>query len=69
VSRKVGKAHDRNLLKRRLREIFRLEAGPLAPGHDLVFVAKPGSPLLSYQALRLEVFSLLKRAGFPQALA
>jgi ribonuclease P protein component len=64
VSRKVGKAHDRNRLKRRLREIFRLEAGILAPGHDLVLVAKPGTPLPSYQALQLEVLSLLKRAGF-----
>ncbi len=69
VSRKVGKAHDRNRIKRRLREIFRLEAGRLAPGHDLVLVAKPGVPRPSYQALRLEVLSLLKRAGFPQAPA
>jgi ribonuclease P protein component len=67
VSRKAGKAHVRNLLKRRLREIFRLEAGLLAPGHDLVLVAKPGPPLPSYQALQTEVLSLFKRAGFSQA--
>jgi len=67
VSRKSGKAHDRNLLKRRLREIFRLEACLLAPGHDLVLVAKPGPPLLSYQALQAEVLSLFKRAGFSEA--
>ena len=69
VSRKVGKAHDRNRLKRRLREIFRLQASALAPGHDLVLVAKPGVPARAFLPLREEVLGLFRRAGLLAAQA
>jgi ribonuclease P protein component len=44
VSRKVGAAVTRNRLKRRIREAFRRHADRARFGHDVVVIARPGSP-------------------------
>ena len=48
VSRKVGKAHDRNRVKRLVREYFRLRRHSLSRAVDVVVVAKPGAPVLEF---------------------
>lgn len=63
VSKKVGKAHDRNRVKRRLREICRLHGAEIARGFDVVFVARTASSEASYTDLEAAVLLLLKRAG------
>ena len=55
VSRKVGGAVTRNLLKRRIREVFRRHPTRDQLGHDLVLIAKPGVGALPMDALQREM--------------
>lgn len=61
VSRKVGKrAHDRNRVKRRAREFFRLHRQSLRAPVDIVIVAKPGAALLDHSSFAEEILKALK---------
>ncbi len=64
VSRKVArKAVRRNKIKRRLREILRLWLPYLAPGWDLVVVARPPAQEASFHELRQVLWTLLTQAN------
>ena len=63
VSRRVGKAVERNRVKRRLREILRRRVTAMAPGWDLVFSARPATASTAYGPLAEAVDDLLRRAG------
>jgi ribonuclease P protein component len=54
VSRRVGGAVVRNLIKRRLREIYRQELAALRPGLWIVITAKPAAATASSAELRRE---------------
>ena len=55
VSRKVGNAVERNLVKRRSRELFRRQHGELlGAGWDCVALARTGAAALTFDAMTLE---------------
>lgn len=69
VSRRVGTAVVRNRVKRRLREILRLEHPRLNEGWDVVIVVRPAAAAADFAALSAAALSLLQRAGLSAAVA
>ena len=65
ISKKVAKrAHDRNRLKRRLREISRLRVLPAAlRPFDALVVARTPAPALSYDHLMQDLMRLACQGG------
>jgi ribonuclease P protein component len=60
VTKRVGKAVQRNRLRRLLREIMRLQS--LRPGWDIVFIARSVAVNADYHQLERAVTELLGRA-------
>ncbi len=63
TSRRVGGAVQRNLVRRRLREIVRASLGELCEGVWLVLIARQSAACASFQALREEWRILAKRGA------
>ena len=63
VSKKLGKAHIRNRVRRRLREIYRLNEDKFLPGWDIVVVARTKAVFADFNSLAAAYLQLAKKAG------
>ncbi len=63
VSGRVGTAVVRNRVRRRLREALRARLDSLAPGYDVLVVARPPSAQASWAELNAALETVLQRAG------
>jgi len=61
VSKKVGNSVVRNRIKRRIKEIFRINYDFIKDGWDIVFSVKPPTAKLDYSSMEKEIITLLKR--------
>ncbi|MDK2822992.1 MAG: ribonuclease protein component [Clostridia bacterium] len=59
ISKKIGKANERNYLKRQLREIARKNIKKIKPGYDLIFIARQKIKGKSYHDVEENMESLL----------
>ena len=67
VSKKLGCAVVRNRVRRRLREVYRLNEARFAPGWDLVVVARSRCIKASFSQLTGAYLSLAEKAGVLEA--
>ena len=63
VSKKLGKAHIRNRVRRRIREVYRLNEEKFQPGWDIVVVARAKAIEAPFDALTRSYLSLAEKAG------
>ncbi len=63
VSKKLGKAHIRNRVRRRVREVYRLNEEKFAPGWDIVVVCRTKAIDAPFGDLTRAYLSLAKKAG------
>jgi len=63
VGKKLGKAHIRNRVRRRIREVYRLNEEKFLPGWDIVVVARHKAVDAPFDKLTKSYLTLAKRAG------
>jgi ribonuclease P protein component len=63
VSSRVGKAVVRNTVRRRLREALRKRLDRLAPGTDVLVIARPAAARAKWGELNAALDIILARAG------
>ena len=63
VSKKLGKAHIRNRIRRRVREVYRLNEEKFQPGWDIVVVVRSKAVESDFQKLTASYLANAKKLG------
>ena len=63
VSKKLGKAHIRNRIRRRVREVYRLNEDRFQPGWDIVVVVRSKAVEAEFEKLTASYLAHAKKAG------
>lgn len=63
ITKKIGNAVIRNKIRRRLKEIYRLNHQSVKNGYDLIFIPKKNVVDLSYKELESSLIHILKISG------
>jgi ribonuclease P protein component len=63
VSKKIGKAHIRNFVKRRMRACVREFVPQMLDNYNVVFICKNGIDTISYEEMTKQVKTLVTKAG------
>ena len=63
ITNKIGKAHTRNLVKRRLRAIVRGLVPSLPDDYNVVVIAKAGVETLNFDDLKSQVQLVFEKTG------
>ncbi len=63
VAKKIGKAHTRNLVKRRMRVIAREYIGRLPDNYNIVFIAKAGIETLKLNDIREQMNVVIAKSN------
>lgn len=63
VGKKIGKAHIRNLVKRRMRACVREFVPNIKDNYNVVFICKNGIETISFDEIKKEVDMLISKAG------
>lgn len=69
TSKKAGKAHERNQIRRLIRAVLSEEGAQITGGHDLVFIARWRAKEASYHDIKREVQKLLAKLNLLQGEA
>jgi len=62
-AKKIKNAVDRNRIRRRLKEIVRLNEDKINIGYDIVFMARVNAVNADYKELEKSFFKVLKRSN------
>ena len=69
VSTKLGGAVQRNRIRRRFKEIYRLNESKLTPGYDIVIVARMKSRFSGFYEIEASVLALFKKLDIMEGAA
>lgn len=63
ITKKIGNSVVRNKIRRRLKEVYRLNMQNMNLGYDLIFIPKKNTVDISYQELESAMLHILKISG------